>query len=611
MIQFLRGTSAQRANHTEVSTIGQPIFETDTKLLYIGDGTTPVKDLESINTKSFVYTTTAPITSEHLITQGELEFSPISPTSPVVQVGSLVLVTCTLDNVKVPAVVTQVSSASTATCRSVVGKDGEDGVTPLMYTLVHESTDVPTTEMSYTLQTSAFNRTPLQDESGAVVIIHVTSTNDVYYTTGYITSVSGSETSYYVGYNSGNNKAYVKISGEDGTDGKGLLNTQVPLLEPDTWTVKTWNGLTNILPNNIWTDGENIYHSNGSTHYVLDRDTSTWTSVTWNGVSNFFGSYIWVDGTDVYLATSSGNSNYVLNKETSTWSSADISGPQITPSDIFCDGNILYMSNSSFSAKLLKGQKTWESIKWITDTGSGITIDGSNVWTDGQHIYYSNGAQQYELERGTTTWKQKIWNGDVNHIVGSGVWTDGTNIYYTNLQYQYVLDKETHTWVEKDWYGYDIPTRTNIWTDGRDIYYNSGTGISYVLNRNTSSKPVLGGNYSIKKLYQHKISYNGSLVGADSGNIYVYLVIISSEANAYTLTTLNNYLRKIDSGGYYPATGVTSNTSTSYTGGVYRIGYGAMGYPIATYYVTSGGTGSMGHTSLMNGSSFHDIVTEL
>ena len=142
------------------------------------------------------------------------------------------------------------------------------------------------------------------------------------------------------------------------------------------------------------------------------------------------------------------------------------------------------------------------------------------------------------------------------------------------------------------------------------IYTVSNVSNSSVTCTLKSSVSITGsqGESAGQKLYQHKISYNGSLVGADSGNIYVYLVIISSEANAYTLSTLNNYLRNIDSGGYYPATGVTSNTSTSYTGGVYRIGYGAMGYPIATYYVTSG---SMAHTSLMSGSSFHDIVTEL
>lgn len=47
-IQILRGTSDARANHTEVSLIGQPLFETDTNKLYVGDGTTPLNELNAI-----------------------------------------------------------------------------------------------------------------------------------------------------------------------------------------------------------------------------------------------------------------------------------------------------------------------------------------------------------------------------------------------------------------------------------------------------------------------------------------------------------------------------------------------------------------------------------
>ena len=48
-IQFLRGTSSQRETHSETSLIGQPIYETNTNKLYVGDGATLVKDLEAIH----------------------------------------------------------------------------------------------------------------------------------------------------------------------------------------------------------------------------------------------------------------------------------------------------------------------------------------------------------------------------------------------------------------------------------------------------------------------------------------------------------------------------------------------------------------------------------
>lgn len=47
-IQFVRGTSSQRASHTEISLVGQPIYETDTNRLYVGDGKTNVNDLSAV-----------------------------------------------------------------------------------------------------------------------------------------------------------------------------------------------------------------------------------------------------------------------------------------------------------------------------------------------------------------------------------------------------------------------------------------------------------------------------------------------------------------------------------------------------------------------------------
>ena len=58
-IQFLRGTSAQRATHTEPSLEGQPIFETDTNRLYVGDGTTTVANLTPIRVADADHATTA------------------------------------------------------------------------------------------------------------------------------------------------------------------------------------------------------------------------------------------------------------------------------------------------------------------------------------------------------------------------------------------------------------------------------------------------------------------------------------------------------------------------------------------------------------------------
>jgi hypothetical protein len=60
----------------------------------------------------------------------------------------------------------------------------------------------------------------------------------------------------------------------------------------------------------IWTDGDNIYYSDGSSQYVFDKASSTWTTKTWNGLASFNGQNIWTDGGHIYY--SSGSSQYVL-----------------------------------------------------------------------------------------------------------------------------------------------------------------------------------------------------------------------------------------------------------------------------------------------------------
>ena len=60
----------------------------------------------------------------------------------------------------------------------------------------------------------------------------------------------------------------------------------------------------------IWTDGTNIYYSNGTNQYVLDVATSTWSVKTWTGFTSFNGSQIWTDGTNIYYSGAS--TQYVL-----------------------------------------------------------------------------------------------------------------------------------------------------------------------------------------------------------------------------------------------------------------------------------------------------------
>lgn len=48
-IQVKRGTSTQRKASSDKLLAGQPFFETDTNRVYVGDGTTPLKNLLGAN----------------------------------------------------------------------------------------------------------------------------------------------------------------------------------------------------------------------------------------------------------------------------------------------------------------------------------------------------------------------------------------------------------------------------------------------------------------------------------------------------------------------------------------------------------------------------------
>ena len=164
---------------------------------------------------------------------------------------------------------------------------------------------------------------------------------------------------------------------------------------PDTWNTKTWTGLTSFKGENIWSDGKNIYYSNGSDQYVLDKSTSTWSSKTWSDLTSFSGNYIWTDGENVYYSAST--TQYVLNKNNSTWTA-----------------------------------KTWTGLS---------SFSGSNIWTDGENVYYSSPSSQYVVNKSTSTWSTKSWTGLTN-FSGNHIWTDGSDIYYSggSSSTQYVLE---------------------------------------------------------------------------------------------------------------------------------------------------------------------------
>ena len=192
---------------------------------------------------------------------------------------------------------------------------------------------------------------------------------------------------------------------EDGIAEASKPNVRVSLRHGNTWFGKSWTELTSFIGVYIWTDGDNLYYSYETQHYVLNKATATWTAKTWAGLTDFDGNRAWTDGDNIYH--SYGTEQYVLNKSTSTW---------------------------------------------VTKTWTGLTnFTGSDIWTDGDNIYYSNGTTQYVLNKTTSTWVVKTWTG-LTDFSGQYLWTDGDNIYYSRGTQHYVLPATRHKYVDDDKY---------------------------------------------------------------------------------------------------------------------------------------------------------------
>ena len=139
--------------------------------------------------------------------------------------------------------------------------------------------------------------------------------------------------------------------------GGGNKNIQLPVPKSilkvpkfgNTWSKKTWSGLTSFFGSSVWTDGTDIYHSYDSSQYVLDKATSTWSQKTWSGLTtDLQGIGVWTDGTDIYYSHSSSRYQYVLDKATSTWSKKTWSGlTSFYGSSVWTDGTDIYCSDSS------------------------------------------------------------------------------------------------------------------------------------------------------------------------------------------------------------------------------------------------------------------------
>lgn len=214
------------------------------------------------------------------------------------------------------------------------------------------------------------------------------------------------------------------------TDGRtiflqsGTTKRRVTLSEPMGMSASssvTWSGLTSFVGQCVWTDGDRIFYSDwntGQVNYELTtKSTSggTWSRVTLtlpsSNNANFYGQNVWTDGEHIY--SSEGYSSHMeYNKTTSTWVEKSFTGigssTTFKGENIWTDGEHIYFSyGESYQYELDKATSTW-----IAKTWNGTNnFSGKDIWTDGINIYYSAGTAHYILDKATSTWTAKTWNG--------------------------------------------------------------------------------------------------------------------------------------------------------------------------------------------------------
>ena len=284
------------------------------------------------------------------------------------------------------------------------------------------------------------------------------------------------------------NSLNVNVSGSDSimmTVGARPLSKKYK--SPVNWITKTWIDLTNFNGENVWTDEDNIYHTNNSVTRILDKSTSTWNVHSWSGdYAPTAGKYIWTDGTNIYYSNS--QYHYVLDKSTSTWTIKTWnapSGSSISTLDgqyIWTDGDDIYFSFSGAHWVLDRLTSTWSTKTWTGDT----TFSGYDVWTDGDNIYLSHGASYYQkvLDKSTSTWFAKTWSGAPSSMYGNAMWTDGTRLFHSNGTSYYIYNKSAGTFSSFSFTTIPKILGKNIWTDGTYIYYSEGT-YQYMIEQST------------------------------------------------------------------------------------------------------------------------------
>lgn len=287
------------------------------------------------------------------------------------------------------------------------------------------------------------------------------------------------------------------------------------VLKPDTstWSLQTWQGLTNIQTSKLFYYKEQVLYCDGTTYYTLNIGTNNWESHMWPDKIDISAKYIWSDGSDYYYLSSYGE-RYKLNQTSFTWEPItwtgldDISNP--TGQLIWhFDNNVFYGFTKRLvtvnSDKVIVDRKrlnnNYQKVFTTPEIGndgdfqreifydlSGTstpfkdnTIDGRYIWKNSKGtIYYNNFILSAFFYRQTRQFENKTWEvpegtklqsgRDIYNIDNTTYYTYSENDTVTPINLQLVTDS---VWVNKQWGTSDIREGRKVWKTKDNIYYGN------------------------------------------------------------------------------------------------------------------------------------------
>ena len=294
----------------------------------------------------------------------------------------------------------------------------------------------------------------------------------------------------------------------------GDVNLYAPIQNADyqtkVWVPVTFTGApSNFRGDHVWSDGINIYYSDGGTNnLVLDVATKTWTTKTWTGFTNIEGRYIWY-GVDGNIYHTDNKTTYKLDIATSTWSSVSFywGNTNFVYGDrIWSDGVNNYICAGEYSGYWTGSGTNWTQIDWSQYALINSRTGGRGIFGFGNDIYSINaGVPQsfYKFNKTNKTWTEVQITGTLgswDKFYPSYILLDGRNVYFTH-NYSSVLSNFDITTLT-------VTTDTTIplnptsgpatdssysfniiwWSDGENTYASSGTE-HFVLKPTIITKP--------------------------------------------------------------------------------------------------------------------------